>query len=399
MIKKIASHALRPGMYVCDLGCRWTDHPFALNRFTVREEDIGEILEAGIAEVSIDTERGEDVTAPASAPPPRATAETLVALASVPSRPPRVGLEKEIARAKQVHAASCRVVREVLRDARLGRQVSIERATGVVESIAQSILSNPGPLLALGRIRKKDEYTFMHSVSVCTLLMVVASSAGLGEEAVRDAGLGALLHDIGKTAIPDEVLNKPGKFTDSERTLMRSHVVKGADMLAGRPGVSAAALDVVAQHHERYDGSGYPHKLREAEISPLGQMAAVVDVYDALTSDRIYHKRLSPPAAVGKIFEGAGSQFNPEIVQALIRSVGIYPTASLVMLESGRLALVIEQSDGTLLQPKVRVVYDTREAEFVKPYDVDLAHHGAGDRIVQHESPEKWGIEPFLYLA
>jgi putative nucleotidyltransferase with HDIG domain len=292
-------------------------------------------------------------------------------------------------------------VRDILIDVRLGKQVAMERTHVVVTKMAESILRNPGPLLALCRIKQKDEYTFLHSVSVSALLMVFARAAGLDQAHIRDAGVGGLLHDIGKMKIPAEMLNKAGPLSEREVITMREHVAAGVEILQATPGVTRIALQIAAEHHERYDGQGYPMHLKGVGISRIGQMAAIVDVYDAITSDRVYHRGLTPADALKRLFEGAGSHFDPQLVQLLIRTLGIYPTGSLVMLESGRLAIVVEQSGGNLLQPRVRVVYDTRKASFVPPFDVDLARtagHGGEDRILRHESPQKWSVDPLAYL-
>jgi putative nucleotidyltransferase with HDIG domain len=322
-------------------------------------------------------------------------------VATSPSVPDPVRIASEFQEAKRVHMQSCRVVKDMLNDVRLGKQVSMERTHDVVTAIADSILRDPGPLLALCRLKQKDEYTFQHCVSVSALLMVFARAAGYDEAAIREAGVGGLLHDIGKTRIPLDILNKPGALTPVEKQAMHTHVEVGTAILRQTPGVNPVALEIAAQHHERHDGSGYPKGLKAEEISRMGRMAAIVDVYDALTSDRIYHRALTPAEALKFLLERSGTHVDPELVQLLIKTLGIYPTGSLVMLESGRLGIVVEQKSGNLLYPRVRVVYDTRKASFVPPFDVDLARavgHGGADRIIRHESPLKWSIDPMAYL-
>lgn len=522
MIRKIAAEALRPGMYIHDLGCSWVDHPFLLSRFLVRSEsEVQKILDAGITEVSIDTERGaeppddpqgpnaaalprnpektrsaradsttatvtrlvhdgrtaaparvgndaprahasaapvfsvpgnsaatprdpkdaappqtpsppvfsvpdiqaaaargipaattaSDTNAPASADDAQATVAqptgtsgqqpASAIVVSPPPVPDPVRIASAFQEAKRVHVESCRVVKHMLHDVRLGKQVSMERTHEVVTNIAESILCDPGPLLALCRLKQKDEYTFQHSVSVSALLMVFARAAGHDEAAIREAGIGGLLHDIGKMAVPLDILNKPGILTAVEKQAMHTHVEAGTAILRRTPGVSPIALHVAAEHHERHDGSGYPKGLKAEQVSRMGRMAAIVDVYDALTSDRVYHRALTPAEALKFLLERSGTHVDPELVQLLIKTLGIYPTGSLVMLESGRLAIVVEQKSGNLLYPRVRVVYDTRKASFVPPFDVDLSRavgHGGADRIVRHESPLKWSVDPMAYL-
>jgi putative nucleotidyltransferase with HDIG domain len=400
-IKKIAVSELRPGMYVHHLDCGWWEHPFMRGRFPVRDETVvAEIIDSGVREVFIDVEHGDDVAT--EAPTEQlSTAAPEPEVEPAPAFAPRTTVAEEFREARRVHAKANLVIRGMLRDVRLGKQVSIEQVEGVVEGIASSILRNPGPLLTLCRIKKKDEYTFMHSVSVGTLMIAFCRALKFDEAKIREAGVGGLLHDVGKMTIPDDVLNKPGKLTDSEFAVMRNHVVAGREILQGTPGISATALSIAAEHHERYDGTGYPQQLMGEEITPVGQMAAIVDVYDALTSHRVYRKGLPPADVLKRMLQWSRTHFNPDLVQLLIRSIGIYAVGTLVMLESGRLAVVIEQGEGNLLQPKVRVVYDTRRASFVPPYDVDLGRstgHGGGDRIVGQERPEKWSFDPLTML-
>jgi len=209
------------------------------------------------------------------------------------------------------------------------------------------------------------------------------------------------VHDVGKMQTPDHILNKPGRLTDEEFTVMRHHVVASREILEITPNISQTALQVAAQHHERFDGSGYPHRLKGSEISPIGQMAAIIDVYDAITSDRVYHKGMPPTEALRKLFEWSRFHFNPELVHTFARVVGIYPVGALVRLESGRLAVVVEHRASDVLHPLVRVIFDGRRNHYLKPEDVDLSRpmgHGGADRIVGHESPEKWQIDPMRFL-
>jgi len=178
---------------------------------------------------------------------------------------------------------------------------------------------------------------------------------------------------------------------------MKSHAEIGRELLKQIPGMPETAVVIAGQHHERYDGTGYPDKIKRDEISQLGQMASIVDVYDALTSDRIYHKGMEPTAALKKLFEWSKFHFNAELVQHFICLIGIYPVGSLVRLESGLLGIVVNPGNENLLRPTVRTVFDIRRERSVTPHDIDLSIQ-LGDSIVQHESPHNWGIDPFKYL-
>ncbi len=402
-IKKIPVTRLEPGMFIHDLNCGWMDHPFLTTRFKLESgRDLKKILDAGIREVYIDTELGPDVTdAPTDAEVERELEGELQQVAKEATAAPRASTHEELARAQKVHSEANLIMHSIMNDVRLGRQVQVERMEPIVDKMTSSILRNSGAILSLSRIKSKDEYTFQHSVSVSALLIAFCRGLGLDEETFRQAGIGGMVHDVGKMQTPSRILNKPGKLTDEEFSVMRQHVVASCEILEVTPNISPTALAVAAQHHERYDGSGYPNRLQGEAISHIGQMAAIIDVYDAITSERVYHKAMTPTEALRKLFEWSRFHFNPELVQAFIKVVGIYPTGVLVRLESGRLAVVVEQRESNMLQPLVRVIFDTKYNNYLKPEDVDLSKpmgKGGADRIVGHELPEKWQIEPMKFL-
>jgi len=404
MIKKIGVRQLKVGMYVHDLSCHWMDHPFVRNRLMITsEEEIRKVIDAGIHELYIDTEKGLDV---ADAPTVEQTRSALEKeLVDIAARQPaaiaRVSLAEEISRAKQIKSQAHQLVRDVMHDARLGKAIELDQVEPVVQNITESILRNPGALTGLLRIKTKDDYTFLHSVSVCTLLVAFCRSAGMDPALTRQAGLGGLLHDTGKALVPDAVLNKPGRLTDEEFEIIRKHPKDGYDILRKMPGIGDIPLDITLHHHERMDGSGYPDKLPGDKISTLAQMAAIVDVYDAITADRCYHKGMPAAEALRKIYEWSKFHFNPQHVQSFMRCVGIYPVGTLVLLESGRLGVVIEPHETNLLAPKVRAFFSTKSNTYIKPIDIDLSKPlgmGGGDKIMSHESQEKWRVDPMKFF-
>ncbi len=406
MIKRIGVEQLRVGMFVHDLNCGWLDHPFARNRFTVKQpEVIAKIRELGIRELYIDTEKGVDVAQDAPAKSQSEVNRELQAeldrmAATGPAQQQRTHMREERVYAERIQKEASSIITDVMKDVRLGKQVEVERVEPVVEQMVNSIFRNQDALLSLGRIRQMDQYTFEHSVSVGVLLISFAKSMGLERDVIQQIGVGALLHDIGKIKVPDAVLNKPGRLTDEEFAIMKKHVVFSREILAETPGISPAALAVAAEHHERFDGTGYPRGLKADEITPYGQMAAVVDVYDAITADRCYHKGEPPTSVLKKLLEWSKFHFNPELVQRFVHTVGIYPVGTLVRLESRRLAVVIEPGEKGLLYPVVRVVYDAEKRAFLTPRTLDLSNPPAGgeDPIVGYEDAEKWRIRPEVFM-
>ncbi len=404
MFKKVDSSQLKVGMYVHDLSCDWMTHPFMRNRFLLRSDDeIRKIIAAGIHDVVIDNSKGLDLQdAPTVAQAAAAIERELVQIASAPQLVTRVSLGMELARATQLRKQASGLVRTVMADVRLGNAVDIDRVEPMVEDITESILRNPGALVGLLRIKTKDDYTFLHSISVCALMVAFCRSRGLDAATTHQAGLGGLLHDTGKALVPDAILNKPGPLSPEEFALVQRHPRDGHAILLQSPEVGPIPLDITLHHHERRDGSGYPDGLAGDAIGELAQMAAIVDVYDALTSERSYHRAIPAADALRKIYEWSKFHFNPVFAQDFMRCVGIYPVGTMVKLESGRLAVVIEAHESNLLAPKVNVFFSTRSNAYIKPETVDLSRglgFGGGDKIVGHESAAKWQVDPMRFLS
>lgn len=403
MIKKISVQQLKPGMFIHDMNCGWMEHPFLTGTLKVKsDKEIEKIAGKGIREVYIDTEKGLDMTdAPTETEVKASVAREMEIIAEKTKPVESASLHDEMARSKKVHGEANKIIHSLMQDVRLGKQIELEQIDPIVGKMSESILRNQDALLSLCRIKQKDDYTFLHSVSIGALMMSFSRAVNLCPEDMRLVGIGGMLHDIGKTKVPDEILNKPGKLTEEEFLIMKSHVVYSCDILSDTPGIAQASLDVAAQHHERFDGSGYPLKLRGSEMSIYGQMASIVDVYDAITSDRCYHRGMEPTVALRKMFEWSKFHFNPELIHTFVRSIGIYPVGTLVMLESDRLGIVIEQREVNLVQPLVRVVFNVKKGYYIKPEDLDLSKplgKGGADKIVSHESPAKWGIDPHKFM-
>jgi putative nucleotidyltransferase with HDIG domain len=399
MIKKIHVTELRPGMFVHDLNCSWPQHSFLSYRFPVRSvRDIERIVELGVREIYIDTELGEEPAPSTSLPADAGEPQTVAPGVELATAPERVPLKSELAKAKTIYRQALMLVDSLMRSARFGKQVELKQVRSIVTAIVGSILRNPDAMFHAVRVKQADRYTFQHSVATATLLIAYCREMNLDRELMEAVGMGGLLHDIGKQKIPLTILNKPAKLDDQELAMMRRHVEFSCDLLEASRSLSPVAMDVVAQHHERFDGSGYPLQLRGEEISVYGQMAAIVDVYDAVTSDRSYHPAKEPSATLRQLLEASNRQFAPELPSYFIRTIGIYPVGSLVRLESGLLAVVVEQSPGQLLRPRLKAVFDTRAGRPIVPTDIDLSNPGVSDRILNIELPMTWNIDVNRFL-
>ena len=402
MRKKIKARELRLGMHLDELCGSWIDHPFWRSKFVLKDpQDIRRILDSGITEVWIDTAKGLDV-----AGQPRQAAEqsvTEMLMEAEIDRPPSrsqpaaklqtASMDEELKRAALICAKAKHAVVSMFQEVRMGKAVSAESAGELVEEISASVLRNPGALVSLARLKTADDYTYMHSVAVCALMVSLARQLGLPESEVREAGMAGLLHDLGKALMPMKVLNKPGKLTDEEFRIIKSHPVEGHRLLVEAGSACEIVLDVCLHHHEKVDGSGYPDRLSDAQITRFAKMGAVCDVYDAITSNRPYKQGWDPAESIRKMTEWRSGHFDEKVFQAFVKSIGIYPTGSLVKLASGRLAVVLEQSGKSLLAPRVKAFFSTRSKTYVVPEVIDLSSPAASEKIVGREDAATWGLQ------
>ncbi|GAB3733214.1 HD-GYP domain-containing protein [Silanimonas algicola] len=432
MIKPVPIHRVRPGMWFHRLGGSGFHHAFVKHGFLLEARDIEVLAEGGVEELIIDTDKGLDVEgvdaaapsveteggvpaggvgADAAAPAGAALdpAAPVVAPEALPADPvvapaaplaPRHSMDQELHRARRICQDSKAQVVALFNDARLGKAIQPEAVMPMVEEINDSVSRHPDALLSVARLKTHDEYTYMHSVAVCALMVALSRRLGLPEDQVRDAGAAGMLHDLGKAAMPLNVLNKPGALSDDEFKIMKAHPVRGYEMLKMAGSASESVLDVALHHHEKFDGTGYPHNLKGDAISLMARMGAVCDVYDAITSNRPYKKAWGPAESLQRMVSWKG-HFDELVLKAFIRSVGIYPVGALVRLESDRLGVVLEQGESSLLAPKVRVFFNARKREPVFIKDVDLGAPDCGDRIVGLESADKWNFPNMekLWLA
>ncbi len=359
---------------------------------------VARIRDSGIDALVIDTEQGldTDVSSGSAAPRPVAVPDAPGLLQDCVPRPPSPArqegsFESEVRHARNLLQEGRALVEAMFGEARLGRSVDTAAVTPLVRAVCASVLRNPHALVSVARLKTADDYTYLHSMAVAGLMAALARGLGMPEDEVQAAARGGLLHDMGKAMSPLHVLNKPGRLTDDEFDTMRRHPEDGHRLLVDSGVDDAAALDIALRHHEKMDGTGYPGRLSGEDISRLARMAAVCDVYDAITSDRPYKRGWCPADALRQMASWTG-HFDPVIFQAFVKSLGIYPVGTLVRLQSQQLAVVIEQVPGALLKPRVRVFHCLRRRARILMHDLDLATAGDRDRILQSESPADFGL-------
>ena len=381
MLKIVPTKQVRLGMFIHELQGPWLEHPFWKSAFILNDlSDLKKLQASAVSAVVIDTSKGLDVDG-VEVP----TETTTSSIIKTKAKLSFARLERE--RARQVIAKSKLTVTTMFDEVRMGKAVCAATALQVVDDIAVALAHNAGALISLVRLKHKDDYTYMHSLAVCVLMQVLAKQIGLPNDKIRQVGLAGLLHDIGKTGIDKEVLNKPGALTEGELTLVKLHPERGHALLLEANITDEVVLEVCLHHHEKTNGLGYPHQLKADDISVFAKMGAVCDVYDAITSDRPYKKGWQPGFALQQMAQWEG-HFDDRVFRAFVKSVGIYPVSSVVALSSGRVAVVVEQSAQSLLKPVVKVFFSTLSNSSLPVQVVHLATES--DAIVGHVQPEDY---------
>jgi len=420
--KKIGVQNLRLGMYVSELDRPWIESRFLFQGFEIRTEEELEELRRVCKYVYIETDveytdgQAKPRTAPAiGRPAPDEFAAKRIGfelvdkfaapapVANSPRYPDRATLEEELPRAREIERETRQLLTGIIEDARMGRLIDTPRAKIAVAELVASVLRNPDALICLNQLKEKDQYTALHSIRVCVLALAFGRHLELTEEELNVLGLGALLHDIGKTKIPVDILNKPGRLAPDEFDLMKSHVPRGVEILEQTPGIPPRAIEVARAHHERFDGSGYALGLSGAEIGLFGQIGAIVDCYDAITSDRAYHAGMSAHDALRKMYEWRRKDFDDRLVENFIQCMGIYPIGSVVEMNTGSVGVVISVNRRRRLRPRVALVLDTDKRPFTSVRVIDLTQEivqgGAPGIEIRSVLPAgSFGIDPVHYL-
>ena len=384
------------GMYISELDRPWVETPFLFQKFELRTSEEMEQLKKHCTYVYVDTELGPDV-----APKPR-DKESVVRIrkleeqdekikrevkkiAEAPSRrsqrpayPDRTSVQRELVRAREVQSQTRVLMRTTIEEVQKGKAVNIPLAEKVVDNMVESVIRNPDALVCLSQLKDVSEYTALHSVRTCVLALTFGRHLVLSKDELKILGVGALLHDIGMAKLPATILDKPGGLTVEEFELMTQHVPWGLEILKQSGGVPPAALEILEQHHERHDGSGYVRKLKGDLIGYVGAICAIVDVYDAITSQRVYRGPVSADDALKRMYEWRHKDFHAELVEEFIKCMGIYPIGSLVELSTGGVGVVITINRARRLKPKVVLLLTANKKPLSRKVITDLAEHRDG---------------------
>lgn len=399
MLKTIAIKEVRLGMYIHELKGPWMDHPFWRTKFVLKDPvDLQKLRASQLQEVVIDISQGLDVVPEPTVADHQLSDKEMAMLeldgpvisesVDSPIIMPAT-LEEERAQAAKVIASSRKAIESMFKDLRMGKAIEAEAVMPIVEEISASVTRNVHALISLVRLKTVDDYTYMHSVAVCALMTALGRELKLSDTEIKQAGLAGLMHDMGKAGIPLQILNKPGSLTDNEFDVIRQHPQLGHDMLLKANISDAVTLDVCLHHHEKMDGSGYPQHLSGDQMTIFAKMGAICDVYDAVTSTRAYKPAWEPGMAL-KRMASWGGHFDLDVFKAFVKSLGIYPIGTVVMLKSGRLAVVVKQTPDSLLRPVVKAFFSTKSKIHIPVIELDLSK--GMDEIVGNESAATWGV-------
>lgn len=400
MPKKVFIRDLKPRMYVCSLDRPWSETPFLFQGFEITgEAELSQLRQyCRYVYIAVDSDphsaprvRARDAPARPSAVVDKKAGHTpLLALVEdtpTPARSRRVyqdyqdqtTLDEEVEAIKQTHVQATALVYEMLEDARLSRSFNTAGAKQVVAAMAESVLRNPDALVCFTHLKRKDEYTAQHCLRVCILGLAFGRHLGYDTDALNALGIGCLMHDLGKMKVPLAILNKPGRLTEQEFEIMKRHVPLGVAMLEDAKGFSPAAIEVARSHHERYGGAGYINHLKGGEIGEFGLIGAIVDTYDAITSDRVYHAGIATLKALGQMYEWRERDFEPVLMEQFIQCMGVFPIGSVVRLNTGEIGVVRTRNRMRHLKPQVLVVLAPDHTPYATPKTIDLMYDTTSD--------------------
>lgn len=308
-------------------------------------------------------------------------------------------MPQEVVASRELHRDFAQSVVDVYKQLQAGRTPDITHARQASSRVVESVVRNPDAMVWLSRVREKDAYSYHHAFRCAIWGTVFGRHLGLSRQALDNLAFGLTLMDVGKARLPDGLLNKAGLLLPAERLELRKHVDYSLDILSAMPEVPSQVLQMVAEHHERYDGSGYPKQLAGKAISPLGKIAGLVDTYDAMTSERPYARALTSVEAVSRLYELRNTEFQSQLVEEFIQAIGVYPTGTLVQMSNQEVGVVIAQNAERRLRPKLLVLLDADKRSLQRPRYVDMmatTHDSRGEplRIVTSLLPGAFGVDP-----
>ncbi|MAC33153.1 MAG: diguanylate cyclase [Haliea sp.] len=399
---KISTADLELGMYVSGLDRPWLETPFLLQGFRVASEDDLKTLQRYCQYVYVDIEKSRQqehvLQRKQRIQRPRLSRQALFPTRKLTSYQDSSDWAEEYPRAESAVKQLSQGVEEIFQHARDGAALDVVRVKRSVEPMIDSISRNPDACIWLARLKQQDQYTYQHSLGASIWAVALGRQLGLPRSDLRSLAIGGLLFDVGKLRIDPELLHTDQPLSAEEFAEMREHVRYGIEMLGETGLMNTDVLDMVAHHHERHNGSGYPQGLKGDSIPVFARIAAIVDCYDAITSHRSYASATSPSAAIKMLYEAKDIDFQAELVEEFIQAVGIYPAGTLVELSSGEVAVVVAEYRTRRLRPRVMIILDAEKRPVTGVHMVDLLREtqcvdGSSLEIVAGLEPGSYGID------
>jgi HD-GYP domain-containing protein (c-di-GMP phosphodiesterase class II) len=400
--KQIAVTQLQLGMYVNRLDRDWIGTPFPLQGFYVTSPEDIELLHEYCNDVFIDVERQalHVVDRLKTLNPSR-----IDSLRNTVKYTDSATLFEEAPRARQASDIACNVASQMLEDVRAGRKLSAEMIDSAVKPVVESVLRNADAFFWINALLRRDSYIYSHAVNCSALAAALGRHMGFPEQILVSLATGGFMMDVGKAELPEEVLNAPDQLDKEVMWSVKKHV-EGSLRICEEAGIDNPDVrDIIAFHHERFDGSGYPNGLLRTKIPLFGRMAAVIDSFDAMTSHRAYQKAMSRHEALQHLYRGHDQLYQRDIVEQLLQCLGIYPTGTLVELSTGEVGVVMAQNQSRRLRPRVMLLLDRFKQKFERYPELDLMATevdavGAKIDIIATPDPGTWGLDPQeLYLV
>jgi HD-GYP domain-containing protein (c-di-GMP phosphodiesterase class II) len=345
VLMQIDVNDLKVGMYVAQLDKPWLSSSFLFQGFELMNQADIDAVKGECSFVFIDTEKQNKKI---NLSPNRKEPEY-----EESRYERRSSFEKEFDKTKQVYQKTRSLVKSFMEGAALGRGISVVTAKKAVSECVEAVLQSPDAILWMMQLKNRDEYTAQHSMNVCLLAILLGRQMQFSIEKLNQVGLCGMMHDMGKMLVPLAILNKPGRFDPEELVIMNKHAEYGRNLLMKSDDMYGGAVDVAWSHHERVDGKGYPRGLTAKHLSQETRMVTIVDMYDAMTSDRVYKKGRTHRDAIDDMLNLSGSYLDPEYLIKFIEALGLYPAGSVVEMSNGEVGIVTEVDSGHQLKPKV----------------------------------------------
>lgn len=399
---KVLTEDLQEGMYVTRLDRPWLETPYKVQGFLIKNQrDIDQLLQYS-EHVYIDTERSESgANGAAAAIPLLSEDEKKQQLTGTKpkSYAEKTSFKKELPTAQKSHAALSVATENLMSDIASNKKLSLPSLKEAINPMVESVIRNPEAYSWLTRMKSTDDYTYNHSIGVAIWAVAFGRQLGLPKEDLQALGMGALLFDVGKVKLPEKLINNPNRYNQTEYKLVMKHLDYSLEIIDSMQGVDEKVVAMVATHHERHNGGGYPRGLKGNDIPLFGKIAGIVDCYDAITSERPYQSAISPHDAVRKLYDWSNIDFQAELVEQFIQLVGVYPVGSVIELSDGRIGIVIAHNRVMRLRPKVMLILD-RDKKVFPSYDVidlhsvDKGEDGNPLNIIKSIEPGLYGIDP-----